>query len=435
MNKRISGFIFAIFILGAVLGSVLNSPQASANFIQDLFNKYIPSFLTPKPNASPVPVPTPAPTPKPAPDPSPVPANTPVTIYAPTVDYEQAIIKAVDDSSKSVVSIIISKNIPIIEQCPYDPFSNLSPDLQNLFGGGGIQYYQPCQKGTQLQKIGGGSGFIVSSDGLVLTNKHVVADTAAEYTVITYNGKKYPAKVLARDPFQDLAIIKIDGIGLTAAKIGNSDSIKLGQTAIAIGYSLGEFSNTVSVGVISGLSRTITASGSQFGTETLQGVIQTDAAINPGNSGGPLLNLKGEVIGINTAIASGAQSIGFAIPINRAKKDIKSVSSTGSIKVPYLGVRYITIDADLAKSKKLAVAEGALISSDGANTAIVPNSPASKAGIQSGDIITQFGDTKINSDHQLGDIIQNYNIGDVINVKILRGPETLNFKVTLEERI
>ncbi|HZX00914.1 MAG TPA: trypsin-like peptidase domain-containing protein [Candidatus Paceibacterota bacterium] len=429
MNKRILGFIFAIFILGAVSGAVLNSPQASANFIQDLFNKYIPNLLTPKPNAGTDT--TPAPTPTPAPAPGTTPA--PVTIYAPTVDYEQAVIKAVDDSSKSVVSIIISKNVPIIEQCPYNPFSNLSPDLQNLFGGG-IQYYQPCQKGTQLQKVGGGSGFIVSSDGLILTNKHVVADTAAEYTVITSNGKKYPAKVLARDPSQDLAVIKIEATDLTAAKIGNSDSIKLGQTAIAIGYSLGEFSNTVSVGVISGLARTITAAGSQFGTETLQGVIQTDAAINPGNSGGPLLNLKGEVIGINTAVASGAQSIGFAIPINRAKKDIKSVSSTGSIKVPYLGVRYVTIDADIAKSKKLAVTEGALINSDDANPAIVPNSPASKAGIMSGDIITRFGNTTVNADHQLGDIIQNYNIGDVVDVKILRGSETLNLKITLEER-
>lgn len=430
MNKRTLGFIFAIFIFGAVSGAVLNSPQISANFIQDLFNKYVPNLLTPKPNTSTdsTPIPAPIPTLIPAP------TKTAVPIYAPTVDYEQAIIKAVDDSSRSVVSIIISKNLPIIERCPYDPLANLSPDLQDIFGGGSIQYYQLCQKGTQLKKTGGGSGFIVSSDGLILTNKHVVTDTAAEYTVITSDGKKYPAKVLARDPSQDLAIIKIEVVGLIPVKIGNSDSIKLGQTAIAIGYSLGEFINTVSVGVISGLSRTITASGSEFGTEILQGVIQTDAAINPGNSGGPLLNLKGEVIGINTAVASSAQSIGFAIPINRAKKGIQSVRSTGSIKVPYVGVRYIMIDADLVKSKKLAVTEGALINSDGTNPAVMPNSPASKAGFRSGDIIIQFGDTMINSGHPLGNIIQNYNVGDVVNAKILRGSETLNLKVTLEEK-
>ncbi len=423
MNKRFLGFIFAIFIFGAVSGAVLNSPQASANLIQDLFNKYIPNFFTTQPNSSVTPDTISNATP-----------NVVSAPYAPTVDYEQAIIRAVDEASKSVVSIVISKNLPIIEQCPYNPFSNLSPDLQDLFGGGGIQYYQPCQKGTQLKKIGGGSGFIVSNDGLVLTNKHVVSDTAAQYTVITSDGKKYPAKVLARDPSQDLAIIKVEATSLAAAKIGDSNSIKLGQTAIAIGYSLGEFSNTVSVGVISGLARTITASGSEFGTETLQGVIQTDAAINPGNSGGPLLNLKGEVIGINTAVASSAQSIGFAIPINRAKKDIQSVRSTGLIKVPYLGVRYVTIDADLVKSKKLPVTEGVLISSDGANSAVAPNSPASKAGIKSGDIITQFGETKIDSNHQLSDIIRNYNIGDVVDVKIFRGSQTLDFKVILEER-
>lgn len=422
MNKRILSIIFAIFILGAVSGAVLNSSQVSANVFQDLFNKYMSSF-SPSNQVQTPPTPQPATT------------ITPVAPYAPTVDYEQAIIEAVDDSSKSVVSIVISKNLPIIEQCPYDPFSNLSPDLQSLFGGGtGIQYYQPCQKGTQLEKIGGGSGFIVSSDGLILTNRHVVADTSAEYTVVTYDGKKYPAKVLARDPSQDLAIIKIEATGLAAAKIGNSDSIKLGQTAIAIGYSLGEFSNTVSVGVISGLSRTITASGGQFGTETLQGVIQTDAAINPGNSGGPLLNLKGEVIGINTAVASGAQSIGFAIPVNRAKRDIQSVKSTGTIKIPYLGVRYVNIDADVVKSKKLTVTEGALVISDNANPAVVPNSPASKAGIKSGDIITKLGATTLDAEHQLGDVIQNYSIGDVVNVKIIRGSQTIDLKVTLEER-
>lgn len=430
MNKRFLGFIFAIFILGAVSGAVLNSPQASANFIQDLFNKYISNRFTPKPNTSTDATPVPAP----APTLISPPANTTIAPYTPTVDYEQAIIKAVDGASKSVVSIIISKNIPIIEQCPYNPFSDLSPDLQDFFGGGGVQYYQPCQKSTQLKKIGGGSGFVVSNDGLILTNKHVVSDTAAEYTVIAFDGKKYPAKVLARDPSQDLAIIKVEATNLTAAKIGDSNSIKLGQTAIAIGYSLGEFSNTVSVGVISGLARNVTASGSGFGIEALQGVIQTDAAINPGNSGGPLLNLKGEVIGINTAVASSAQSIGFAIPINRAKKDIQSVRSTGSIKVPYLGVRYFAIDADLAKSKKLSVTEGALVGSNGADPAVAPNSPASKADIKSGDIITRFGGMTVDSSHQLGDIIRNYNIGDVVDVKILRGLETLNLKVTLEER-
>jgi S1-C subfamily serine protease len=354
--------------------------------------------------------------------------------YAPTIDYEEAVVKAVESATPSVVSIIISKNLPIIEQCPYDPFANLPPEIRQFFGGG-FEFSQPCQKGTKLEKVGGGSGFIVSPNGLILTNKHVVVDTKAEYTVITFDGRKYKAQVLARDPVQDLAIIKINASGLKPAKLGDSDSIKLGQTAIAIGYSLGEFSNTVSVGVISGLSRTITASGAGIGEEVIQGVIQTDAAINPGNSGGPLLNLKGEVIGVNTAVASGAENIGFAIPINQAKKDIQSVKDSGTIKVPYLGVRYLTITPELAEKEKLAVEYGAWIKSDNSGTAaVVPNSPAAKAGLKDGDIILEINGEKLTEEKTLAFIIRKYNIGDVLTIKVLRGNEMLEFKVTLEER-
>jgi len=243
----------------------------------------------------------------------------PVNIYTST-GYEAQIINAVKTASPAVVAITISKYVPIIEQCPYNPFSNLPPEFQQFFGQN-LQFYQPCQKGTQLQKVGGGSGFIISSDGLILTNRHVVQDTAAEYTVFTNDSKKYSAKVLARDPNIDIAVIKINAANLPKIKLGDSDSIQVGQTAIAIGNALGEFRNTVNVGVVSGLSRNITASGGGL-TETIYNVIQTDASINPGNSGGPLLNLRGEVIGINTAIAQSAQSIGFAIPINQVKKII-----------------------------------------------------------------------------------------------------------------
>ncbi len=222
-----------------------------------------------------------------------------------------------------MVAITISKNVPIIEQCPYNPFSDLPPEFQQFFGQN-LQFYQPCQKGTKLQEVGGGSGFIISADGLILTNKHVVQDTAAEYTVFTNDGKKYSAKVLARDPNIDIAVIKISASNLPTIKLGDSDSIQVGQTAIAIGNALGEFRNTVNVGVVSGLSRNITASGGGGLTETIYNVIQTDASINPGNSGGPLLNLRGEVMGINTAIAQNAQSIGFAIPINQVKEIISN---------------------------------------------------------------------------------------------------------------
>ena len=247
-----------------------------------------------------------------------------VEIYKP-LDYEDKVISAVKSASPAVVAITISKNVPIIEQCPYNPFSDLPPEFQQFFGQN-FQFYQPCQKGTKLQEVGGSSGFVISSDGLILTNKHVVSDTVAEYTVFTNDGKKYPAKVLARDPNIDIAMMKIDAINLPKVKLGNSDSIQVGQAAIAIGNALGEFRNTVSVGIVSGLSRNITASGGGI-SESIIGVIQTDASINQGNSGGPLLNLRGEVIGVNTAMVQGAQNIGFSIPINQAKEIISSVST------------------------------------------------------------------------------------------------------------
>ena len=245
-------------------------------------------------------------------------------LYKP-LDYEDKIISAVKSASPAVVAITVSKNVPIIEQCPYNPFSNLPPEFQQFFGRD-IQFYQPCQKGTKLQEVGGGSGFIISNDGLILTNKHVVSDTAAEYTVFTNDGKKYPAKILARDPNIDIAVMKIDAINLPKVKLGNSDSIQVGQAAIAIGNALGEFRNTVSVGIVSGLSRDITASGGGV-SESITGVIQTDASINLGNSGGPLLNLRGEVIGVNTAMVQGAQNIGFSIPINQVKEIISNIST------------------------------------------------------------------------------------------------------------
>ena len=354
-------------------------------------------------------------------------------LYKPAIDYEQAVMSAVESAAPSVVSIVISKDLPIIENCAYDPFLDMPSNFKQFFGQG-FQFSQPCQKGTVKKEIGGGTGFLVSEDGLILTNKHVVFDEKAEYTVLTNDGKKYAAKVLARDPAQDLAVIKIDETGLKPAKLGDSDSVKLGQTAIAIGNSLGEFKNTVSVGVISGLARTVTASGQGFGTETIQGVMQTDAAINPGNSGGPLLNLRGEVIAINTAVVSGAESIGFAIPINQAKRDIQSVKTTGSIKSPYLGVRYLIVNEEIAKTQKLIVNYGALVRGTGEGPAATVDSPAPKAGILAEDIILELNGQKITEENPLSTLIQKYNIGDTVTLKIQRSDKTLNLKAVLAER-
>jgi len=352
------------------------------------------------------------------------------------VTQEEQVEKVVKEASPAVVSVIISKDLPVIEQQwqSYDPFAGTP--FEGFFAP--MQIPQNKQNGTQKQEIGGGTGFIISSDGLILTNKHVVTDDQAEYTVLTNDGQKYPAKVLARDPGQDIAVIKIDKDGLPTLKIGDSSKIQIGQTAIAIGNALGEFRNTVSVGVISGLGRSVSAS-TGFGqpAEQLEGVIQTDAAVNPGNSGGPLLNLGGEVIGINVAMAQGAQSISFSLPINLAKKDIEQVKTTGKISYPYIGVRYTLITPEIKQKNNLSVDYGALILR-GANKdelAVIPGGPADKAGLVENDIILEIDGKKITTDNQLAQVIQNHNVGDKVVLKVLsKGIEKV-VEVILEERI
>jgi len=350
--------------------------------------------------------------------------------YKSDISYEQAIIDAAKNVSPSVVSIVISKNLPVYEQEFINPFGDLGPLS--------IEVPQYVQKGTQYQQVGAGSGFIVSAEGLVLTNKHVVSDSKADYTVLTNDGQKYPAKVLALDPVQDLAVIKIQSSDkiFQPVTFGDSSGIQIGQTAIAIGNALGQFSNTVSVGVISGLERTISASN-QTGSisETLEGIIQTDAAINAGNSGGPLLNLKGEVIGINTAMAQGAQEIGFAIPINMAKKDIQQVIATNKIVYPFLGVRYILVDDEVKKKYSLSVDYGALVlKGTNGEPAVTSDSAAAKAGIKAKDVILELNKEKITARNSLATIINKYNPGDTVTLHILRGGKEQDIDATLGQR-
>jgi len=303
---------------------------------------------------------------------------------------------------------------------------------------------QQVQKGTKYQEIGAGSGFIVSTDGLVLTNKHVVSDKTADYTVFTNDGKKYAAKVLALDPVQDLAIIRIGANTadpkapmptFPSIKIGNSDGIQIGQGAIAIGNALGQFSNTVSVGVVSGLGRTVSASGGAGFSETLEGIIQTDTAINPGNSGGPLINLKGEVMGINTAMADGAQSIGFAIPINIAKKDIDQIIKTNKIVYPFLGVRYLLVDDTVKDKYKLSVDYGAyVLRGDNGEAAVTKDSSADKAGIKEKDVVLEINGEKITTDNSMAKIIEKYNPNDKVTLKVLRDGKEISVDVVLGER-
>ncbi len=282
--------------------------------------------------------------------------------------------------------------------------------------------FQPGSGLTIEQDIG--SGFVISQDGLIVTNKHVVSVPNAKYRVITKDDKSYDVVKIYRDPDNDLAIVKIAATGLTPIELGDSDKIKVGQMAIAIGTALGEFRNTVTVGVISGVGRGITA-GSPFeeSAEKLDNVIQTDAAINPGNSGGPLLNSSGQVIGVNTAVSAEGQSIGFALPINVVKDAVNTFNSTGQFNRPFMGVEYRMISRQVAVLNEIP--EGAYI------MAIVDGSPAEKAGVRSEDIVTKINGDKLTTSNDLARVVGKKKAGDVITLTIWRDDKDVSFIVTL----
>ena len=325
----------------------------------------------------------------------------------------------------AVITIVISRDLPKIEGFYFFPFGDqkfIVPKVE--------------QGKKEKTKIGGGSGFIISPDGLILTSQHVVGDPQADYTIILEPKKKYPAKVLSRDPINDIAILKIDADNLPYLELGDSEGIELGEAVIAIGNALGEFHDTVSTGVVSGLSRYITAySGLTRQAERLRGLIQTDAAINPGNSGGPLVNMEGKVIGINTATIMGAQNIGFAIPINYAKKDLEEIKKYGEIKRPFLGVKYVILDKEISEANKLPVNYGALIVREAlGESAVVKDSAADKAGLKEYDIILECNNEKITIDNSLAEILQKLKVDEEISLKVLREGKEINLKVKLEEK-
>ena len=285
--------------------------------------------------------------------------------------------------------------------------------------------------GQVTQEQGAGTGFIFTNDGYILTNKHVAGDTGATYTVFTSDGKQYDAKVSAQDPSNDLAIIKIDAKGLPVVDLGDSDKLQIGQWVIAIGNALGQLQNTVTVGVVSARERQLTAGGFGDQTERLENLIQTDAAINSGNSGGPLVNLAGQVVGINTAVASNAQNIGFAIPINTAKTAIDSFQKNGKIVRPMLGVRYVTNNSEIAQSEKLPVDYGVIITAGGGQPAVISGGPAANAGLRQNDIITEINGERVDENHPLGSMIQQFQPGDEIEITYLRDSKEHKVKVKL----
>jgi serine protease Do len=317
------------------------------------------------------------------------------------VSEESVVIDIVEKVSPSVVTVGIEQRVIA------DPFD----------------IFRRQQSFKQEQDIG--SGFVVDADGLIVTNKHVVG-SSGKYKVITDDGKKYDVESVYRDPTNDIAIVKIRAEGLRKVEMGDSSKAKVGQLVVAVGTPLGEFRGSVTKGIISGLGRGITA-GSPFQgfVERLDNVMQTDAAINPGNSGGPLVNSTGQVIGVNTAIASGAENIGFAIPINIVKDALSNFNKTGGFVRPYLGVAYRMISRDLAILNELP--EGAYVQE------VVEESAAAKAGIQEGDIITKFDGKKLaEKEGGLAGIISKKKVGDIVKITIWRESETLEIKATLE---
>lgn len=329
------------------------------------------------------------------------------------LNEESTVIEVVEKVSPSVVTVRLNKTQSSRSLDAFDPF----------FDPFGLFRY-PAEEEEVQQDIG--SGFVIDKNGLVVTNRHVVGETNAKYQVIAYNKKVYDVKKIYRDQANDLAILKIDSTDLDPIILGDSDRLKVGQLVIAIGTSLGEFPNSVTTGVISGLGRGITA-GSPFEgyVEKLDNVIQTDAAINPGNSGGPLLNSSGQAIGINVAIAAEGENIGFAIPINVVKEMIENFNKTGRFDRAFLGVRYKMIDQDL--SIKSEVPQGAYI------VEVISGAPAEKAGIKLRDIITKLDGQPVTEEKGgLAGLINQKKIGDRVTLEVWRKGEKLTIEVTLE---
>jgi 2-alkenal reductase len=276
-----------------------------------------------------------------------------------------------------------------------------------------------------------GTGLIFDANGWILTNRHVVAG-AQQITVILADSRELDGRVYGIDTLTDLAIVKVDGSGLPTVKIGSSSDLEQGQLAIAIGNPLGEFENTVTTGVISGLGRQIVA-GSQAtsSSEQLNNLIQTDAAINPGNSGGPLLDSAGQVIGVNTAVSQDAQGIGFAIPIDVAKPIMQQALDGKPLSRPWIGIYYQPVTKQLAKERNLSVDSGVIVDAGGNQPAVFPNSPAADAGIRQGDVITEIDGTAITADSDLAELMLPHHPGDTIALTVLRNGSQQTVQVKL----
>lgn len=335
--------------------------------------------------------------------------NTPITILNDGKDgnsanfVEGSIAEVAEKVSKSVVSIVTSTKV------------------RSFFGG-------------DYDSAAAGTGVIVTEDGYIVTNKHVI-NGANEISVVLDDGTTYDdVEVVASDPLNDIAFLKIkDASGLQAATLGNSRTISVGQQVVAIGNALGQYQNTVTAGIVSGMGRSVTASdGTGANAETLTDMIQTDAAINSGNSGGPLVNAAGEVIGINTATSTTAENMGFAIPISSVKGMLSQLAENGDAKRTYLGVYTVDITPEVAKAYNLPVSAGVYLYSPSSYSAIIKDSPADKAGLKDKDIVIAVNDAKVGVVGSLSSLIGEYKPGDTVQLTVMRDGKEIAVNVTLE---
>ena len=285
----------------------------------------------------------------------------------------------------------------------------------------------------QQEVEGAGTGIVISEDGYILTNKHVISEARSVQVVMSDGTRHSDVTVVGSDPLNDIAFLKIKNVSdLKVATLGDSGAMRVGQDVIAIGNSLGQYQNTVTSGIVSGLGRPVTAASSELNSrvESLTDLLQTDAAINPGNSGGPLINSAGQVVGINTAIAADAQGIGFAIPINAAKGMIRGLIANGKGEKAYLGVQYVAITPDVRTQYKLSVDQGALVRS-GSGSAVESNGPADKAGIKDGDIITKVNEKYVGKQGGLGSLVAEFMPGEKVTLTIIRDGKEQQKTLTL----